>query len=302
MSSYDPHQVALYYVHLFPARNDVYSRWTPEGWRPVREPLTAEVAIAGLRGTGPSISGYMIAHPGQSHTFAVDFDREDGVELAFRMSKLIRQEMPTYVETSRRGAHLWGCLDNVAPARLIRAALRGMLQALDLDAHDPKIELRPGTDSVDQDGLGHALRLPLMPHPKTGKRGEFYDGSTSMPMGPKLADILLNIREIPAASLTKWAEAYKPPQVAFLPSAYARPHEPFPEDDSHASDILRELWGVPNALPGRSIKCPAHEDSMPSLSILRDDKRVICKAPHCTLNNNDHGRGTHELRTLAPHG
>lgn len=303
MSSYDPLTVATYYVHLFPARNDVYSRWTPEGWRPVREPLTAEVVVAGLSGKGPSISGFMIAPGSTSHSLAIDFDRDDGVEQAFRLTRFMAQhEMPAYVETSRRGAHVWATLDHVQPASLIRAGLRGLLQAIGLDAHDPKIELRPGSDHVADDGLGHALRLPLMPHPKTGKRGGFYDGATSLPMGRTLADIMLAMEVISIGRLVPWAEAYKPPPLASLPADLRRPRAPFPEDDSRASDILRELWGVPNALPGRSIKCPAHEDAMPSLSILRDDKRVICKAPHCVLNNNDHGRGTYELRQLAPHG
>lgn len=300
-SPYDPLSVADYYRHLFPARNDVYSRWTQRGWRPLREPLTAGVVIDGLTGRGPSISGFMIAPPGVSHTAAIDFDRDDGLEQAFRLTRLMAaDDMPAYVESSRRGAHVWMTFDQVAPARLIRAALRGMLQALELDAHDPKIELRPGTDTVADDGLGHALRLPLMPHPKTGKRGSFMHASGD-PVGKTVADIMLNMEAASSEKLTVWAERYQPPPVAHIPKDMRRPHEPFPEDDSTASEILRELWGVERAVPGRSVKCPAHEDSSPSLSILRDDKRAICKAPHCILNNNDRGRGTYELRSLA-HG
>jgi hypothetical protein len=40
---------------------------------------------------------------------------------------------------------------------------------------------------------------------------------------------------------------------------------------------------------------------MPSLSILKDDQRVICFSPSCVLNNNGHGRGTYELTKMAPH-
>ena len=64
--------------------------------------------------------------------------------------------------------------------------------------------------------------------------------------------------------------------------------------------MLRDLWGVENARPGKAVRCPAHDDRNPSLSILRDDKRVICKTPGCILNNDDHGRGTYELTRLAP--
>jgi len=300
---YDQSSVALYYAFLFPARNDVYSRWTPNGWRPLRETMTETVVLDGLTGRGPSISGYMIAPPGVSHSVAIDFDRDDGMVQAMRLARLMSKgKMPAYVESSRRGAHLWMTLDEVTPARVIRTGLRAMLQALDLDAHDPKIELRPGTDTVDEDGLGHALRLPLMPHPKTGKRGTLRTARGEL-VNANLAGILLDWETAPASALYDWAERYKPPPLEpdQMPRAGRNPHEPFPEDDSLASDILRELWGAERAMPGRSVKCPAHEDKLPSLSILRDDKRAICKAPHCVLNNNDRGRGTYELRQLAPH-
>ena len=289
---------------LFPARNDVYSRWTDKGWRPLREPMTPEVVLAGLKGTGPSISGYMIAPPGVTHSVAIDFDTEDGQAQAMDLARLMWSEkMPAYVESSRRGAHLWMLLDTVTPAKVVRHGLRGLLQRMGLDAHDPKIELRPGTDTVAEDGLGHALRLPLMPHPKTGKRGRLTTAQGD-PVGKTLADTLLNMETAPASALHDWAERYKPPPLEpdQMPREHRTPHQPFPEDDSVASEILRDLWGVPNAWPGRSVKCPAHEDTMPSLSILRDDRRAICKAPHCVLNNNDRGRGTHELRQLAHDG
>lgn len=36
--------------------------------------------------------------------------------------------------------------------------------------------------------------------------------------------------------------------------------------------------GVMNARPGRTVRCPQHEDRAASLSILADDRRAICKA------------------------
>ena len=97
---------------VFAARNDVYSHWTADGWRPVREPLTGETVIAGLQGTGPSISGYMIAPGSVSHVAALDFDTDNGLEQAFALASFMGSHgLPAYVETSRRGAHLWCLLD-----------------------------------------------------------------------------------------------------------------------------------------------------------------------------------------------
>jgi hypothetical protein len=317
--AYDPLQVATVYAATFAARTDVYSIWVvgpdpekPIGWRPVREPLTPEVVLAGLTGKGPSLSAYMIAPGSTSHVLAYDFDTDDGLSQAYTLSRfMVTQGLPSYVETSRRGAHLWCILDRALPAVAIRMAARGLLQGAGLPDTDDHIEIRPGSDRVDAEwhehvegavvgsGLGHALRLPLMPHPKTGKQGRLlYPSGTPIP--GTLADIILAMDWAPADKLLVWAERYKPPPVERIPPKHSKPHEPFPEDPSTASELLRTLWGVPNAAPGRSVRCPAHEDKMPSLSILRDDRRVICKAGHCVLNNNDHGRGTYELRKLAP--
>jgi hypothetical protein len=298
--TYEPLQVADYYVGLFADRRDVYSAWTPSGWRPVREPLTPEIALAGLSGTGPSISGYMIAPGNTSHLLAMDFDTDNGWDQGIRLASFMATNgLPAYVETSRRGSHLWCILDAVAPAVAIRAAARGLMQSSGLP-DDPHIEVRPGSDTIGEGGLGHALRLPTMPHPKTGKRGALHTPDGERLKG-SLATILLEIEYASSPALLRWGDKWKRPPVKHLPAEY-RAAGDYPEETSTASEILRELWGVQNAAPGRSVKCPAHEDKMPSLSILRDDRRAICKAGHCVLNNDDRGRGTHELRTLAPHG
>lgn len=298
--AYDPLSVALYYANAFAARTDVYSNWTAEGWRPVREPLTAEVVLAGLTKQGPSISGYMLVPEScVTHVAAIDFDTETGFPAAIEMARLMAvTDIPAYVETSRRGAHLWLLLDRQVPGIAIRRALRAMMQTLGWP-EDPKVELRPGSDHVPAAGLGHAIRMPLMPHPKTGQHGKVFDHDGRV-VGKTLSEIMLNWETAEADRVLPWAEKYVQPPMAKLPREYRNTHE-YPEDTSSVSDILREWWGVANARPGVSVRCPAHDDQHASLSILRDDRRVICKAGGCELNNNDHGRGTYELRKMAPH-
>jgi len=297
---YDPAHVVDYYTWVFPARRDVYSAWTRQGWRPVREELTGEVVSAGLTGKGPSVSGYMISPESTAHTLAIDFDTANGKEQARRLAAHMWDAgLPAYLEDSRRGAHLWSVLDGVLPAKTIRNGAMALLRGAGIE-HDPKIELRPGSDHIEPDGLGHCIRLPLMPHPKTGQRGWMTDPEGTS-IGSTLAQVLLTMEWASSGTLREWAATWRP-KVSSIPPRYRIPRD-FPPDESKASDILRDLWGVENAAPGRSVRCPAHDDEMPSLSILRDDRRAICKAGHCILNNSDRGRGTYELRQLAPrHG
>jgi hypothetical protein len=298
--AYDPEQVALVYVHTFAARTDVYSVWTPDGWRPRRKPLTPEIVIAGLTGKGPAISGFMIAPPGLSHVLAFDFDTHDGFEQGMILGRTMSaQGLPAYVETSRRGAHLWCVLDDVLDAAIIRKAARALLATVLLPTDDPHIEIRPGSDTVATDGLGHALRMPTMPHPKTGQRGQMYGPTTDL--SPRIAQMLLAIELAPATEVVAWADRWNP-AIDVIPASFRNPKGPHEDDDASAAEILTTLWGVPKAVPGRNSHCPAHggEDRHPSLTVMKDDKRVICRVPGCPLNNGDKGRGTWELRTMAP--
>jgi hypothetical protein len=301
---YDPVEVATFYVAMFPARDDVYSVWTPElqGWRPVREPLTPQIILAGLTKAGPAISGYMISPDSFTHSLAIDFDTPDGLEQGFAVAAAMGAAgLPAYVETSRRGSHLWLTLDGQVSAKVARRALRAFLATALADPEDVHIEIRPGSDTIAPGGLGHALRLPFMPHPKTGVTPQFMDASGTV-MGPTIAAALLDIKWGEASIITDWSKRWSPVTTR-ISKAYADPKDFGPDEyeNASASQILRELWGADRAVPGRSIRCPAHDDKVASLSILRDDRRVICKSPSCPLNNGDHGRGTFELTRLAIH-
>jgi hypothetical protein len=234
---------------------------------------------------------------------AIDFDTEDGLEQGFAVALAMEQAgLPVYVETSRRGSHLWCVLNRVVEAKVARRALRAFLATALADPEDVHIEIRPGSDTIEPGGLGHALRLPFMPHPKTGLTPTFMD-TKRRALGPSVAAAMLDIDWGNASIIEDWAKRWSP-VTTYLPKDYKDPHDFGPDkyENASASQILAELWGADRAVPGRSIRCPAHDDKVASLSILRDDRRVLCKAGGCLLNNGDRGRGTYELTALAPHG
>lgn len=289
--------IADYYISTFAARSDDYVRWAGT-WMRAGEPLTGQKVIEAFA-TKVGVSGYMMTTANTTHVCAVDFDSDDGWDLARRLRDVMDSHNAfSYIEPSRRGAHLWSVLDRQLPARTVRRALRGFL-AEALIAETPKVEIRPGHDEIKPDGYGSPLRLPTMPHPKTGKRYPLC-GPDDKPLGGTLYDILMKIEWADTGAFEAMA-AKTPMKVTELDASYRPPKPKWPDGPSEsASALLMALWGVQRAAAGRSIRCPAHDDKMPSLSILVDDTRVICKSPGCLLNNNDHGRGTAELRKLAP--
>jgi hypothetical protein len=296
---YDRDQVCASYIYTFCSRTDVYAMWTPDGWRPVREPVTPGVVYAALTKAGPSLSGYFPALDGCTHVAALDFDLPNGFDVARHLAQVMhRGGAHGYVEESRRGAHLW-VMGDTLHARVWRRALRGWMQAADI-ALDPKIELRPVADTLrnEDDALGSALRMPMMPHPKTGKAYRLL-GVDGQPLGSTISETVLAVDMTPADVVLAAAEAYRPPLIpAMLDEQDRPPRAPGALGDDSASEILRALWGVPNARPGHAVRCPAHDDRNPSLSILPDDRRAICHSPSCLLHNAGHGMGTYQLRKV----
>jgi len=82
--------------------------------------------------------------------------------------------LPGLVMGSRRGGHLWLLVDGPVPARALRYVLRQALDAVAARGVEvPAHELYPDRDGART--LGHAVRLPLGIHRKTGQRYPPYD-------------------------------------------------------------------------------------------------------------------------------
>jgi hypothetical protein len=125
-------------------------------WR-VREPLTLQLLSAHL--VGLYTLGTYLLDESQHCSFAVfDADSGDGLGRMVGLAmELARQGIPTILEASRRGGHLWVHLAEPTPARVVRAWLLPSAQALG-------IELYPKQDTLGPDGACSLIRLPLGIH------------------------------------------------------------------------------------------------------------------------------------------
>lgn len=345
------HQAADRYAETFAGQRSAYSYWNGKHWAtaydwnetgtPVTQrPLTPEVVINAFN-TGVPISGYVLSPENQTHVACLDIDRDDGFLLAQAAGRRLRDlGGESYIERSRRGAHLWAILTEPRPAILVRRALTALVkEGLGRDricpgagqhtiAHaqtgrpmcfgcnrnesgsrasmhrDPRIEFRPASDRLPQadDGtpkLGHCIRLPTMPHHKTGKRYQMISVTTGEVLDNKLVPMMDAIERCDVDVFTGLAERAPQQKLGAFPQDLAYPHGR-PEVTMTASEILQQLWGVRDAQPGKAVRCPAHDDQRPSLSISRDDERAWCHSPTCELNNDGRGRGTYELTQMAP--
>jgi len=123
-------------------------------WR-VAEPLTVSLLSAHL--AGQVTLGTYLLDAQSSCSFAV-FDSDVGIDcLIVLAGELAQQGIPTLLEASRRGGHLWVHFVEPTPARLVRAWLLPYAQHFG-------IELYAKQDVLDVDGSGSLLRVPLGVH------------------------------------------------------------------------------------------------------------------------------------------
>jgi hypothetical protein len=278
------------YIATFAGRDDLY---VENGAGVVREPLEPEVVRKALRHSYP-VSAYLGTADGRTHVGAIDFDREDGLELAHKIERLLDQhDIPAMVGESRRGAHLWvTSVDQTSIGtmhRMLKAAVA--LVCGQETADDPKVEVFPKHGSEEL-AVG-ALRLPGLPHQKTQQVYPVWFGGYNKCEQPTFRDLIVGQQLTTSAAIERLAG--KGPPIAAYPKDVGEFYGHKPErdwgEDPSASEILL-AWGVPNAKPGGTVNCPKHNDKRRSLTVFKDDERVFCGAPHCVLHGSGHGVGS----------
>jgi CHC2 zinc finger len=146
------------YASLFVHCPEQYAVQQRDGsyWR-VAEPLSLQHLAAHLGGRW-TLGTYLFDHRSQCAFAVFDADRPDGLEcLAELREDLLRERVPTLLEASRRGGHLWVHLVEPTPGQVVRAWLLPYAQAAGVEVFPKQDRLAPG-------GSGSLIRLPLGIH------------------------------------------------------------------------------------------------------------------------------------------
>lgn len=125
-------------------------------WR-VADPLSLQLVAAHLAGRW-TLGTYLLDQYSQCSFAVFDADGKDRLEcLAGLAEDLLREGVPTVLEASRRGGHVWVHLVEPTPAQVVRAWLIPFAQAFG-------VELYPKQDWLAPGGSGSLIRLPLGIH------------------------------------------------------------------------------------------------------------------------------------------
>ena len=151
----------LGYIKTFIPRFDCYSVQTSDGhYTAIKQPLTIEQVERHLRGN-ITIGAYALDSQNLAKWICFDADEEHEWEglhtIAHQFAEL---SLPTYLEPSRRGGHLWMFIDPLSGKDARRFA-KHLLSVYQLDG----MEIYPKQDEL-RTGPGSLVRLPLGFHRK----------------------------------------------------------------------------------------------------------------------------------------
>jgi hypothetical protein len=173
-------------------------------------------------------------------------------------------------EASRRGGHYWLFLDAPAPASLARRAVRGALAQVAREG-GPALALEVYPEVTTPGALGHAVRLPLGVHQKSGQRYPLLHPSGAALHFGSVAEAMAHLVQAPKVPISwlraSWGQGAASPVVRpqRMPRGHGTRSPVIAWVDASISplDLLAEY--APDARPrpsGRGVIafCPFHDD------------------------------------------
>lgn len=193
------------FVTLFRGRGDCYGSW--EGGC-VREPLTRQHFREHLE-DGPHIGVYpAVPHLGRTMCVwgCTDIDY-DGPEDAWLLHDAFEAaNIPSWVERTRRGYHVWVFATELVPAQDMR---RMFLAAHVVTELNPK-EVNPKQEQLASGQVGNYVRLPY-PKVGSGQRVMVARQGEEIPLEWFLYDAMA--KRVKPDDIARIASMYKPPKI-----------------------------------------------------------------------------------------
>ena len=172
-------QTALVLGQRFVQRWDLYALQLDDGrYICVNDLLNVGHLYAHLRGE-MTLGIYVLDQESQARFLVLDADDEPSWQCLGQLARALAGEgVPSYLEYSRRGGHMWMFLAQAAPGLEARNFGRGVL-----DAHQVEgVELFPKQNALTS-GPGSLMRMPFGVHRLTGRRYGFHDADGALLAG-----------------------------------------------------------------------------------------------------------------------
>jgi len=240
----------------FVHRDDCFALQAESGqYYSVKERLTINHIMRHLQGE-ITLGVYLLGLDGTARFSVIDADDENGLERLVQVQETL--QLPSYLETSRRGGHLWFFFAEPIAGKIaknfgLEIAKRFLIEA----------EVFP--KQSESQGPGSCIRLPFGIHRKTGERYPFEDlGNWRTQL-----DIILNPAKIPTNEVLKYQ--YQEPERKRVTTVFTEFTDlgklPLWEKVKRQITVEELVSQYVELNPKGIGKCPFHDDVNPSFSV-----------------------------------
>jgi hypothetical protein len=262
----------------FIQRDDMFASQLEDGrYVAIKEPLTERHLVLHLQ-SHITLGTYMMAHDSTTRLMALDADGENGlVDLAELSYELETEGIPSYLETSRRGGHLWFFFERPHKGIQVRAFGKGVLNAHTIEG----VELYPKQDRL-HGGPGSLVKLPFGIHRRSGQRYPFIhrDGAWIAPTVREQIRILSAPETVPEAILGVYAVKELEKQERRIPKASGTVYESNEVERVKTAiplmDFISAYVDLRPVASGAVGRCPFHDDQHPSFGVNQEGNYWQC--------------------------
>lgn len=244
--------VAQKLMETFAGRKDYFAVQLKDGrYFCKKDELTTTHIVRHLKGT-ITLGVYLLGKDGTAKYAVIDADDEEGLEkMKVAQSNLL---FPSYLETSRRGGHLWFFFEQPVAGKVAKNFGLEIAKRFAINA-----EVFP--KQAESNGPGSCIRLPFGIHQKTGKRYPFVG------IGGLREQIieLSNPKRIPLSEVMKYQ--YQELQRKVLPKNPLNGELPLWEKVKRQITVLELVENYVDLNSKGVGKCPFHNDKHPSFSV-----------------------------------
>jgi hypothetical protein len=270
--------LAAAFAAAFIPRRDRYPRQNADGsYTAVKQPLTLPLIEAHTLGK-VTIGAYALDVHNRARWLCFDADdlqEWDGLHtLAVQLAE---QSIPSYLEPSRRGGHLWLFFSNLYPGRDARRFGKQLLAEHNLET----VELYPKQDEL-RTGPGSLVRLPLGVHRKDGHRYHFIT-TDGQPLAPTIREqmaLLAHPQRLPQTFVAEvLARAPETPRLSPTPHFESQSEiagETVSERIKNAVSVYDFVSQYVQLDRGSKGLCPFHDDHRESFGVNQDGNFWNC--------------------------
>lgn len=205
---------------------------------------------------------YLLSEDGTTKFAVIDADDEESFAKLVSVHETL--ELPSYLELSRRGGHLWFFFEEPAEGKVAKNFGLEIAKRFSVEA-----EVFP--KQAQSDGPGSCIRLPFGVHKKTGERYPFI----GLGNWREQLDALTHPEKISFEEVMKF-QYQEPEKKRFAPTFIETGDLPIWEKVKRTITVRELVEQYVDLNPKGIGKCPFHDDVNPSFSVNKKENYWNC--------------------------